>query len=195
MILKDANGLSALQRSNWNSVVGTRNAIDFGKDMETKSSAFSPLVVVMISIDLSVPQPSPAMWSDSFIHQCVRDGRIYGTIGPETHIIVQIIFKNFAMSSQPPPSTSRSSHTTNTNPKINRKTTPNTPADNVAGSSSDVSKFNDFVCVVMVDSVGIGYSYNVPSNYCDQLVFRCISRLMEVALEKETIDHDSSGWF
>ena len=179
MILKDVDGLSALQRSNWNSVVGTKNAIYAARNMEAKPDTFSPMAVVMICIDMSVQQSD--ICSDDFIQKCVREGRIYGTIGTDTNVIVQVHFKNVTMPSLPLSSTTRLS----TNLKINRKTMSETTVDKASGSSCDASKFKDFLCVVMIDAAGIGYSYNLPSNHCEQLVFRCVSRLMDVALGKK----------
>ena len=177
-VLKDADGLSALQRSNWNSVVSTKTLIDSATKME-KPMGLSPFVVVMLSMDLSTKQQTMNTWSDDFVNKCVRNGRIYGEIGANTHVVVQIVFKNVASSSLPITSTPHPK----ANAKMNLKSTSKGTWGADTGTGCDTTNLKDVVCVVMVDSAGIAYSYNIPSGHCQELVFRCVSRLMQVALK------------
>jgi hypothetical protein len=129
--------------------------------ISTPVDEFSPFAVVMISIDLSLEEHEEKTFSDEFIEKCVRDGSIYGKIGIKTHIVVQIFFTGLRSS------LGSSVPICNTG---------------VQGAIRE-SGVNDAVGTIMIDSIGVGYVYNVPPNHCEGLAYRCVSRLMNVAIE------------
>jgi hypothetical protein len=42
---------------------------------------------------------------------------------------------------------------------------------------------DDVVGVMIVDRMGVAYSYNIPDQACDQLAFRCVSHLLDVSMQ------------
>ena len=158
-ILDDSNGFRALKRCNWNLVSNSKQSVWNAAHISTPVDDFSAFAVVMISIDATLEENEETTFSDDFIKKCVRDGSIYGKIGNKTHIVVQIFFTGIRSS------LGSSVPICNTEEAIR------------------ASGVNDAVTTIMIDSFGVGYVYNLPTNHCEGLAYRCVARLMDVAIE------------
>ena len=162
-VLKDGDGFAGLKRANWNMVSNSKDSISAAGYIAPNPDEFSPIAVVMIYIDVSVTELPLKEWSEQFIDDCVRNGCIYGKIGEKTHVVVQLFFTGIKSSSFYTSSISN---------------------DTLLGQDDRVSDVNDAVGVVIIDSLGTGYSYNIPTNHCQHLAFRSVSRLMDIAVGK-----------
>jgi len=155
-VLDDSNGFRALKRANWNLVSNSKKAVWNAANISDPLDDFSAFAVVMISIDATLEEHEKTIFSDEFIKKCVRDGSIYGKIGNKTHIVVQIFFTGIRSS---------------------------VPICNTGVEEEIRESVNEAVSTIMIDSIGIGFSYNLPTNHAEGLAYRCVSRLMDVAIE------------
>ena len=165
-ILNDNDGLLALQRANWNLVSNATESITAATCISYNTDTFSPIAIVMISIDMSTEEQPVGPWSDNFIDTCVRKGSMYGKIGINTHVVVQFFF-------------------TNMKSKIQLKTESDPLSLSMSDGSDDGVYDNGGAAlgIIMVDAVGMGYAYNIPETHCENLAFRCVSRLMDIAVK------------
>jgi hypothetical protein len=163
-VMQDENekdGWDALKRTNWNLVQTAEEEVFNSKPISVKTERTHPLAIVMLEIDLTVKDTNCVFWGDSFVEDVVRHGRIYGTIQKRTHIIVQVKFTGLQSAAAYIPYS--------------------TDEDKDAADTGDQT-----ICVMILDSDGLVFFYNVPGGAAEHLAGRCAQQLLKVATSRST---------
>jgi hypothetical protein len=81
----------ALNCANWN-IVQVSHHVNSSKCASPRTTATdSPVCIVMLHVDMD--EGLRLKWSNVFIEKTIRAGVMYGVVGGNTHIIVQLFFK------------------------------------------------------------------------------------------------------
>ena len=163
-VVQDENekeGWDALKRTNWNLVQAAEEEVFNSKPISVKTERTHPLAVVMLEIDLTIKDENYVFWEDSFVEDVVRHGRIYGRIEKKTHIIVQVKFTGLKSAEMHIPYST--------------------------DEDKDIAETGDqTICVMILDSDGLVFFYNVPGGAAEQLASRCATQLLQVATSRTT---------